>query len=381
MCACSRNGSRRLGPQVRRSSTTVRQTNQTFFLGTVGLAPVRTDPFSIFDARANVSQSIFSLSLIQRWRASREGLKVAELESETTKFDTMSAVGLLYVEALKAESSVKAREANLNVLSELLERARGRRSGGMGTGLDTARLEAQLENERQQLSVARYDVERLKLSLIHGLGIPFDVQVVLTDTLKLEIPEPPPIADAVATAMAQRIEIKAQEQRIRTASLALNSTVSERVPSLTTQGDYGLIGNRYTNTLDTYSIGLFLSVPLFEGQREGRISESRSQVKQETIRMQVVRNQVMLEVREALVTLSSAKDQLAISQSGLQAASNELALARERYTVLTASSNLEVTNALFSLTRARENTVDAMFRLNGARVNLARAMGQLHELS
>jgi outer membrane protein len=86
-------------------------------------------------------------------------------------------------------------------------------------------------------------------------------------------------------------------------------------------------------------------------------------------------------VREALVTLSSAKDQLAISQSGLQAASNELALARERYTVLTASSNLEVTNALFSLTRARENTVDAMFRLNGARVNLARAMGQLHELS
>jgi outer membrane protein TolC len=181
--------------------------------------------------------------------------------------------------------------------------------------------------------------------------------------------------------MAQRIEIKAQEQRIRTASLALNSTVSERVPSLTTQGDYGLIGNRYTNTLDTYSIGLFLSVPLFEGQREGRISESRSQVKQETIRMQVVRNQVMLEVREALVTLSSAKDQLAISQSGLQAAINELALARERYTVLTASSNLEVTNALFSLTRARENTVDAMFRLNGARVNLARAMGQLHELS
>ncbi len=51
--------------------------------------------------------------------------------------------------------------------------------------------------------------------------------------------------------MAQRIEIKAQEQRIRTASLALNSTVSDRVPSLTTQGDYGLIGNRYTNTLDT----------------------------------------------------------------------------------------------------------------------------------
>jgi outer membrane protein len=90
-----------LGALLPNLSTNVRQSRQNIFLGTIGLAPVRTDPFSIFDARANVSQSLFSLSLIQRWRASREALKVAELESETTKFDTMSAVGLLYVETLK----------------------------------------------------------------------------------------------------------------------------------------------------------------------------------------------------------------------------------------------------------------------------------------
>jgi hypothetical protein len=40
-----------------------------------------------------------------------------------------------------------------------------------------------------------------------------------------------------------------------------------------------------------------------------------------------------------------------------------------------------VTNALYSLSRARDNTVDAMFRLNGARVNLARALGELDKLS
>ena len=135
------------------------------------------------------------------------------------------------------------------------------------------------------------------------------------------------------------------------------------------------------NTLDTYNIGLFLTVPLFDGAREGRISESRSQVNQETIRMRVVSNQVVLDVREALVTLSSAKEQLAISQVGLQAAMKELALAKERFTVLTAGSNFEVTNALYSLSRARDNTVDAMFRLNGARVNLARALGELDKLS
>ena len=370
-----------LGAFLPNLSTNVRQTRQNIFLGTIGLAPVRTDPFSIFDARANVSQSLFSLSLIQRWRASREALKVAELESETTKFDTMSAVGLLYIETLKAEATVNTRNANMRLFEELLELARSRRGGGMGTGLDTARLEAQLENERQQMAAARYEVERLKVNILHGLGFAFDVRLTLTDALKLEVLEPPTIDEAVTVAMNQRMEVKAQQQRIKTASLTLNSTETERIPSLAAQGDYGLIGNRMHNTLDTYNIGLFLTVPLFDGAREGRISESRSQVNQETIRMRVVSNQVVLDVREALVTLSSAKEQLAISQVGLQAAMKELALAKERFTVLTAGSNFEVTNALYSLSRARDNTVDAMFRLNGARVNLARALGELDKLS
>ncbi len=370
-----------LGALLPNLSTNVRQTRQNIFLGTIGLAPVRTDPFSIFDARANVSQSLFSLSLIQRWRASREALKVAELESETTKFDTMSAVGLLYIEALKAEATVNTRNANMALFEELLALARSRRGGGMGTGLDTARLEAQLENERQQLAAAKYEVERLKVNILHGLGFAFDVRVTLTDSLKLDVVEPPSIEEALTVAMNQRMEVKAQQQRIKTASLTLNSTEAERVPSLAAQGDYGLIGNRMHNTLDTYNIGLFLTVPLFDGAREGRISESRSQVNQETIRMRVVSNQVVLDVREAFVTLSSAKEQLAISQVGLQAALKELSLARERFAVLTAGSNFEVTNALYSLSRARDNTVDAMFRLNGARVNLARALGDLDKLN
>ena len=371
-----------LGALLPNLTSTVRQTNQTLFLGTLGLAPVRTAPFSIFDARANVSQSIFSLSLIQRWKASREAMKVAELESETTRFDAMSAVALLYIEALKARETVKAREANLKIFEELLNLFRGRRGGGMATGLDTARLEAQAENERQQLTAAQYEAERLVLNLIHGLGISYDVRLILTDSLKTDTTGSVAIPEAMEKAMTQRVEVKAQTQRIKTTSLTLNSTTSERLPSLAAQGDYGLIGNRWTNTLDTYNIGVYLSIPLFDGgQREGRISESRSLVRQEQIKMQVVANQVGLEVREALVTLNSGKEQLSIAESGLRASVTELALARERFSVLSSSNSLELTNALFNVARARDNFIEAMFRFNAARVNLARALGQLDQLS
>jgi outer membrane protein TolC len=131
-----------LGTLLPNLSSNVRQSRQTFFLGTVGLTPHVTSPFSIFDARVSATQSLFSLSLIDRWRASREALKVAELESDTAKNDAMGEVGLLYMEVLRAQATVDAREANVKLLQELAVFVRSRRGGGMGTGLDTARAEA-----------------------------------------------------------------------------------------------------------------------------------------------------------------------------------------------------------------------------------------------
>ena len=95
-----------LGALLPNLSADVRQSRRTQFLGTIGLSPVRTDPFSIFDARISATQNLFSLSLIQRWRASRESLRVTEQESETKRFDTMATVALVYMEGLKARAMV-----------------------------------------------------------------------------------------------------------------------------------------------------------------------------------------------------------------------------------------------------------------------------------
>ena len=45
--------------------------------------------------------------------------------------------------------------------------------------------------------------------------------------------------------------------------------------------------------------------------------------------------------------------------------------------MLSSGNSLELTNALFNVARARDNYIEGMFRYNAARVNLARALGQL----
>lgn len=369
-----------LGALLPNLSSVGKMTNQSFYLGTIGGAPQRTQPFDIVDARGSFSQSLFSLSLIERWRASRSVFQATQLESAATENDTVSTVALKYYEGLRQEETLRARLANLKLYEELVDFIRARYAGGMVTGLDVARLESELEHERQRVALTKGDVERAKLDLLNTLGIGESLQVVLNDSLSTFEGPFPDNQQAFELAIRNRPELQMQQQRIKSAELSVKSIKGERLPALSLQGDWGMIGNQSNNTLSTYSVGAVLSVPLWDGgQREGRIGEASSQLTQEQIRLQLVKNQVSLELREALVTLKAALEQYRVAKDGLKASLTQVSLAQQRIRTLS-STTLELSNALSALARARDNMVDALFRVNASRVNLARATGEAKAL-
>jgi outer membrane protein len=349
-------------------------------LGGLGLSGSVTPPFDVYDARAALVQNLFSLSLIQRWRAARTGIDVASLEAEVARRDVMATVGLMYMEALRADEAVKARMADIDLSEQLLKLMLDRKAAGVATGLDVTREEVQSENSRQRLLVSQNEQESARLNLIRALGISFDVRLVLTDELQwVQVPQQRP-DEALVIAREQRAELKAQASRERLASLSFSSISSERLPSLSLNGDYGWIGLKPDELSATRSVGVMLSVPIFDGgQREGRISEGRSRIRQESLRMKDISDQVTLEVRNALLTLESSRQQVGVAQKGFELSMKELKFARDRFAAGLAT-NIEVTNAQTSVARARDNQIEALFRLNASRINLARAKGELETL-
>lgn len=390
IAAAQAQASTSFGALLPNVSGSVSGRSQTVNLGAFGLPSDRlaglglrrsvTDPFEVYDARATLVQNIFSLSLIQRWRAAKSGVDVANLEAEVTKRDVMATVGLLYIEALRADEAVKARLADIDLAQQLVKLAKDRKAAGVATGLDVTREEVQLENDRQRLLVAQNDEESARLNLIRALGIDFEVRLVLTDELRFVPVQTQPAEQVLTIARQQRLELRAQENRQRLAVLSLSSVTSERIPTLSLAGDYGWIGLKPEDALATRSIGLTFSIPIFDGgQRESRISETRSRVRQESIRMKDVSDQVTLEVRNALLTLESSTQQVAVSEKGLELALKELTFARDRFTA-GLTTNIEVTNAQTSVARARDNQIEALFRFNASRINLARAKGEIEKL-
>ena len=369
-----------LGTLLPNLSARMSAARRRLFFGSFGGSPSVSDPIKFYDARAALTQNVFSLSLIQKWRAAKTGVDVASLDAEVTKRDTMATVGLVYLETLRAKAAVDARKADVMLNQELLRLATERKAAGMATSLDVTRAKVQLENERQRLLVAENERDRAKLNLIRAIGLSFDVQLVLTDDMGM-IPLPDQsIQEALQVARAHRSELKRQKQKERLASLTLSSVQSERIPSIQASGDVGLIGNEISNMLTNDSVQVLMSVPIFDGgQMEGRIAESKSLVRQEEINTQDIRYQITLEVRDALLTLNSAKKQVAVAEEGLKLALTELELARERFAVGVAT-NIEVTNAQTSVAQARDNVIEALFNFNAARINLARSQGRLQDL-
>ena len=351
-----------------------------FFTGTFGGSATVTDPMDFYNARAFLTQNVFSLSLIQKWRAAKTGVEVAGLDAEVTKRDTMATVGLIYLETLRAKAAVEARRADVLLNEELLRLATERKAAGMATRLDVTRSKVQLENERQRLLAAEIAEGRATLNLIRVMGISFDVQVVLTDELTMvPVPEQT-MKEALQLAQDNRTELKAQKRRERLASLSLSSVKSERIPSMQATGEVGMIGNQIPDMLTTDGVAVLMTVPIFDGgQREGRISERRSIVRQEAINTQDIQYQVTLEVRDALLTLNAAKQQVAVAEESLKLSLTELELARERFAVGVAT-NIEVTNAQTSVAQARDNLIQGLFNFNASRISLARAQGRLQDL-
>jgi outer membrane protein TolC len=342
--------------------------------------PTVVGPFNIFDARAAATQTVFDFSSIRRFQASRLGVRAAGSERTAIEDVVSAQVARAYLAALRAQAHVDTVRANIDLAQAVLKVAENQKRAGTGTGLEITRASVQLANERQRLLVADHEQRRARRELLRAIGLRLDTAIELTDRLEQPPVDPAILEQAGEEALRLRADMRAQQEREANARLSASATAMERLPSLAAFADYGSIGSGIGNAVPTRTYGLSLRVPVFDGgRRDARRAESRSVYRQEQARTADLRQQVELEVRLALDSLRSARDQIEVAEEGLGLAENELAQARRRYEAGVANS-LEVTDAQTRLARARDNRIAALFQYNLARIDLGQATGAIRRM-
>jgi outer membrane protein TolC len=362
-------------PRVRGSSyANLQNRNLRAFGISLPGAPDVVGPFSNYDVRISADQNIVDLQSYRVWKASQRGVEAGKLDYQSARDLIVSAVANLYLNAESAAARTNAAQSRVDSSDALYRLAKSKHDAGTATGVDVLRSQVQLANDKQALLVARNQYKQAVLVLARNLGMNPATPLELSETLTYEpmiLPAPEGVVPSAFLARDDYLSLAKQREQLLEQQSASHA---RSLPKLSVFGNYGALGRTVGSATGTGVIQAQLDVDLFNRDRNGEAQEIAGRIRRIDDQIADFRRGIEVEVRQALLNLESASEQVSVAQDGLDLAQRELKLAQDRFQS-GVTNNVEVITAQDSLARAQENHIVAVSNYVDAKFALARAAG------
>ena len=332
-------------------------------------------PFSYFDARAELTQTLFDWRSINAARAAGESVKSADYTLQDARDLVVLAVGFVYLQAIADEARIETSQAQVQTAQALYDQAVDRVKAGTAADIDALRSKVELQTRQQQLIQARNDFAVQKLTVARVIGLAPAQEIELTDKSPYQPFEAIRLEDALQRAYASRSDYRAAVSDVRAAELSRKSAQGGYFPSLTFGGNYGTAGAHPSNSTQVFDLRGTLSIPIFTGGSvHGDVELADARLEQSRERLENVRAQVESDVRTALLNLQSAEQQVSVARSNIDLADQTLAQSRDRF-VAGVTDTVEVVQSQQAVASAHEQYISSLYSFNFAKISLIRAMG------
>jgi outer membrane protein TolC len=340
-----------------------------------GINPI-VGPFSLFDARASLSQAVLNLQSLHRSRAGEENLRAALLDSQDARDTVVLVVTALYLDAAAGASRIEAAEARAASAKALYDQAVSFKASGVVPGIDVLRADVQWRAQRQRLIAYRNEFEKQKLRLARAIGLPDGAALQLSGAMPAaDSAALPKSAEALALALATRMDYRGMLSHVKAAELQRRAASDGRLPTVGFAADYGAIGKAPNSSHGTYTVGVVAQMPLFDGGRvKGEELQADAALGRARAQLAELRSRIEYEIRSAELDLQAANDQLEVARGSAGLARTQQEQARDRFAA-GVTSNLEVVQAQEAVATADENLIASLLASNLAKAALARAIG------
>ncbi len=335
-------------------------------------------PFSNYDVRAYVEQPILDLRSYRRWKASQQQEQATRQQYQDVRELIIRQVAALYLDAQAADARVTAAGSRVATAQALYEMARDQRQAGVATGVDLLRAQVELANEQQRLLEARNTSQQTRLALARAIGLSLGTPLELAEPLEFKALPPPGVEGALASALERRPDYLSLQTQRESMATELKANRARYYPRLGFTGNIGGLGRTPSELKTTGLMQGTVSFTLFDADRKGERMELESRHKRLDHQLADLRQGIEQEIRDALLLLESATDEVNVATQGRALAERELEMARDRFQA-GVTNNIEVISAQEALARAQENYIFAVTRHTDAKSALARALGGMEE--
>jgi outer membrane protein TolC len=337
--------------------------------------PAIIGPYGYTDIRGSLSVSLVNLSALQNYLAQKHNFAAANLSAQDSRDLVVLTVGNAYLTVIADASRVESAQAQVDTSKVSLDQAVGNHQAGTAPLLDELRARVDYQTQEQILITARNAYAKDKIALARAIGLPLDQEFQMTDQAPYAALDNLDADAAVTQALANRADLKAEEQTVEAADRARKAATDERLPTVSFTGDYGDIGINVEHSHGTGDAVGSLDAPIFEeGKLRGDAKQAESQLEQARARLSDLRGQISADVRDSILDIQAAAKLVDVARSNADLANEALDEAQQRYKA-GVSDNLAVSQAQQAVAQANEQYVDSLYRHNIAKLSLARALG------
>jgi outer membrane protein TolC len=337
--------------------------------------PPSDGPFSYFDARAAVTQTLFDWKSINATRAANQTVRSAEYKFKDAHDIVVQAVGYVYFQAIEDEARIETDEAQVKTAQALYDQSADQVNAGTSADIDALRTKVELQTRQQQLIQAKNDFAIQKLMVARVIGLAPAQEFELTDKSPYQPFEGMRVDEALKRAYASRSDYHAAMSDSRAAELSRKAAVAGYLPSLSFGADYGTAGAHPSNATQVFDVRGTLSIPIFTGGKvHGDVQQADARLEQIRERLDDLRAQIESDVRTALLNLQSSSDQVNVARSNIDLADLTLAQSRDRFSA-GVTDTVEVVQSQESVASAHEQYISSLYKFNVAKISLLRAMG------
>jgi len=337
--------------------------------------PPSIGPFSYFDARFNVSQTLFDWKSISNTRAASQSLKSTEYTYKDARDLVVLAVGFTYLQAVADEARVETTEAQVESAKAVYSQASDQVNAGTSAAIDGLRAKVELQTRQQQLIQAKNDLAIQKLVVARVIGLASGQEFELTDKSLYQEFQAMTVEEALQRAYISRSDYQAAMAEVRAAEFSRRAAVAGYFPSLGINADYGTAGSHPSTSTQVFDVRGTLSIPIFQGGSvHGDILQADAKLIQSRERLANLRGQIDADVRTALLNLQSAAEQVEVARSSIELAEATLTQSRDRFRA-GVTDTVEVVQSQESVASAHEQYISSLYNYNYAKISLARALG------
>jgi outer membrane protein TolC len=334
----------------------------------------RGDTFGYYQNGVTLNQLLYDFGTIKsQVDTAQYNLQAANANAETAVQTVVINVQQAYFSLQQAQRLVKVNEEALTQFKQHLDLAKGRFKAGVAAKVDVTTAEVDLSNAQLNLITAKNNALVARVTLNNAMGI--------QTTSPYRVLDPSPgeaykvtLDEAVARAMQLRPEMVSQRAQERSAEAAIKAAQGNFFPTVTSSANYSYSATDFPLVYN-WNVSGTVNIPIFSGfLTQQQVAQARANLLMTKANGDVLRQNILLEVSQALLNLEAARERLEVTKITVTQARERLDQVEGRYKA-GLSNAVEVTDAEVVLVTAQVNDVVAMSNYQSVKAALDKAMG------